>query len=172
MSWDTITKPEQACPCGKGTYVTIMEMDDWNRCRSFTTIKCRACARKNTEAHKLIAKHETKERSLKRAAESVAKKLYLPEFLAGVSGGSKKEVWTKVFRGRRYPSLSTFYAHTKAPGAQERYLERHFLENLNEFFPKRFKDARIEKLLRQAVVAKASANKVQRDYAVFLPVDD
>jgi hypothetical protein len=172
MSWDQVSRTAEPCPCGSGTCVTTMEMDDWNRCRTFTEIKCRACGRQNAQAKKLIRRHQETEQKLRRSAEGWARKRYLPDFLARVSGDSKKEVWTKVFQGRKYPSLATFYAHTKAAGGLDRYLERHFLQNLNEFVPKVFRDAKIEKLLGQAQAAMAAAARVQRDYAAFLPLDD
>jgi len=30
------------CPCGQGTWVEVIERDDWNRARSYTKINCAA----------------------------------------------------------------------------------------------------------------------------------
>jgi hypothetical protein len=43
MSWDVFSDREHECPCGKGTYREIIEMDDWNRTREDVTMNCPDC---------------------------------------------------------------------------------------------------------------------------------
>jgi hypothetical protein len=172
MGWDEMNRSGRPCPCGGGKYVSISEMDDWNRCRTSTKIVCPSCGRKNSEALGLIAAHEAKGQKLRGLAEREAKERFLAAFLAKFSGSSRKEIGEELFHGRHYPALGTFYAHVKASGSVEAYLGKYLVQELDAVFPKMFKDERIEELLRQPGSQKAMAERVRREYSAFLPADE
>lgn len=43
MSWDVVLDRNYPCPCGKGEYREITEMDDWNRYRCEIIMLCPEC---------------------------------------------------------------------------------------------------------------------------------
>ncbi len=47
MSWETITKNQIECPCGKGTIEQEIKGDDWNRIQeNIPIIRCNNCSKK------------------------------------------------------------------------------------------------------------------------------
>jgi predicted RNA-binding Zn-ribbon protein involved in translation (DUF1610 family) len=43
MSWEVMSRTKFTCPCGKGEYEVISEMDDWNRTRDSAEMLCPNC---------------------------------------------------------------------------------------------------------------------------------
>ena len=169
MSWDEITREDRKCPCKKGRYVIVLEADDWNRMRTRTEIRCPACAKKNKQAMSMIRLHEEKAHKLRKVAETEAKQRFLANFLSQFKGLSKKEIWEKLYAHSSYPALGTFYAHIRCDGSVESYLENYFVRKMDDFFPSKFSDRKIESLLEQTRTEKMRAEKVTRDWAVYLP---
>lgn len=44
MSWEEIAIDTKPCPCGKGNYTVIQQMDDWNRMEEKWQMECVHCA--------------------------------------------------------------------------------------------------------------------------------
>jgi hypothetical protein len=172
MSWDEIGKNETNCPCGKGKYVVTLEADDWNRMRTQTEIQCSACRKKNKQAICMIRSHQTHEHKLRKTAAREAKKRFFPVFKARFAGNSKREIWEQLFKAYNYPALGTFYSHIRSDGSVDAYLEKHFLRNLDDFFPAMFMDPVIESLLAQARTEKKKSEQTASDWADYLPSDE
>lgn len=49
MSWEVMSETVEKCECGKGTITDVLEMDDWNNSRSWSTINCKDCYEKALE---------------------------------------------------------------------------------------------------------------------------
>jgi hypothetical protein len=172
MSWDEIGRSESKCPCGKGKFVSISEADDWNRSRTRTQICCPTCQKKHEKALAIIHSHEAKGREARKSAEHKARERFLPVFENHFAGLSKKEVWERLHKGSQYPALGTFYSHIRSYGSVAAYLERHFLRELEVYFPAKFKDHQIEAGLLQEKAEAQKAIQARHDWAAYLPIDE
>jgi hypothetical protein len=172
MSWDEIGRSERKCPCGKGKFVSISEADDWNRSRTRTQICCPTCQKKHEKALAIIHSHEVKGREARKSAEHEARKRFLPVFVDRFTDLSKKEVWERLHKGSKYPALGTFYSHIRSYGSVEAYLVKHFLRDLEVYFPDKFKDQQIEAGLRQEKAEAQKAKLARQEWAAYLPVDE
>ena len=63
MSWEDMGTREFPCDCGKSTCTTFIEMDNWNRSRSYTIINCLEC-REKKETKERIKNEKIKEKIL------------------------------------------------------------------------------------------------------------
>ena len=125
MSWEEISREDSPCKCGKSTMTRIFEMDDWNRTRNHTEIQCPVC---HKEAIREIEEKEKKEKQralLYEQAKNIALQKYLNQWLEKYEGLNKKQAWLLLSSGSGYPSLATFYKHTKEEGLLN-YLTRQF----------------------------------------------
>jgi hypothetical protein len=43
VSWEEMSKKDYPCPCGKGIYTDILEMNDFNRTREDHIMNCEEC---------------------------------------------------------------------------------------------------------------------------------
>lgn len=43
MSWEEMSKHTYNCPCRKGNYTVVSEMDDWNRTSEKVSMDCIDC---------------------------------------------------------------------------------------------------------------------------------
>ncbi|SEU28818.1 hypothetical protein SAMN05443270_4623 [Lacrimispora sphenoides] len=51
MSWELISTNKRSCSCGKGFVIERHYMDDWNRTKEESCLKCKDCERKQIEEH-------------------------------------------------------------------------------------------------------------------------
>ncbi len=148
-----MSKDVKPCPCGKGTYTIISEMDDWNRTRDSWEMNCADCKREyllqtetafdsglsyerhfwarrgNVEKYEKLKQEANK--LLKKAYE-ISETMYLEKWKNTFNGKNKKSVWVAITNnGEHYPSLGTFYKHVKDEGI-EKYLESFFKRENSE----------------------------------------
>jgi hypothetical protein len=53
MSWEEMSRKDEVCPCGAGTYTIVRESDDWNRYDEHWMMNCPKCK----ENYTLEVKH-------------------------------------------------------------------------------------------------------------------
>src|SRR5690606_31990624 len=104
------TKP---CWCGKSTITYVTEMDDWNRTRNSRIINCPDCFKKNAKEVEEEAQKKLIRENLFNEAKELAIDNYLNFWLEKFEGMNKKQIWEYLTNGDGYPSLGTFYKHTK-----------------------------------------------------------
>lgn len=147
MSWEVMNEETKPCPCGKGTVTYIFEMDDWNRTRSSSKIKCPTCEARAVELSRLSIEREQKRERLLAKAIKTAEARYLARWLALFENKSKKEAWLTYTGGNGYPALGTFYKHVKDEGVAQ-YLRRSFSHDFRRALKQmKIKDDDIETLL-------------------------
>ena len=152
MSWEEMSIEKHPCPCGKSTYSVTHRMDDWNRTDSSMNMDCEEC-RSNyvlfcedyyrsglPHTAQFWISNQTQSEygrlceeasACRQKAKSLRTERYLPKWKALFEGRNKKQAWaTLTDNGSRYPSLGTFYQHTKDEGL-DAYLVRHF-ENADD----------------------------------------
>ena len=125
MSWEKFSPEIKPCWCGKGTITYIMEMDDWNRTRTSRTINCQECLEKYLSEEKEKTRKKELREKLNHKAKSLAVDRYLDAWLEKFEGLNKKQAWEILTDKSGYPSLGTFYKHTKEEG-MPKYIKRQF----------------------------------------------
>ena len=148
MSWEEINTYRSKCPCGSSTYTVRSFMGDWNRSEERWEMDCVKCKRQyclyqysvldsgmTCKVFRWVRREELKkvekiEAQLTKAKEEIvknAKALYVDMWLSYFQDAkSKKEIWRRLTDdGKRYPSLSAFYNHTKDTDLQS-YLREEF----------------------------------------------
>ena len=152
MSWESVAEIDRPCPCGRGTYTAITEVDDWNRSRSDWRMNCSRCredyirhdypahdsgiaitahrwVRKSTYAQYEKLKNQAEDHVAK--AQKLSETRYLARWEQFFYNRNKKECWSILTNaGARYPALGTFYKHVRDEGISK-YLQR-FFRNDNE----------------------------------------
>lgn len=135
MSWDECGSKSHPCPCGNGHYTISYLMDDWNRSDERWEMQCETCRASYTLFSFWTYRHGLSEERHGWAANSLIEALrqarnhqqekergviiYLETnikdaWLAHFFGKSKKLVWEQLTEsGKTYPSLGTFYTHTR-----------------------------------------------------------
>lgn len=113
MSWEEMSRGDYPCPCGKGTYTSILDMDDWNRMREFTTMNCPDCAEKERAEQASLEKERQRLRELDKKIEAYFAANYIDEWLTYFAPAkNKKQTWELAAKLRvESSSLSTFYSH-------------------------------------------------------------
>ena len=125
MSWEKFPPEIKHCWCGNSTITYMMEMDDWNRTRTSRVINCQECQEKYlSEEQEKNRKKELREK-LHNKAKSLAADRYLDAWIEKFAGLNKKQAWGLLSTKSGYPSLGTFYKHTKDEG-MEKYIKRQF----------------------------------------------
>lgn len=125
MSWEEMSRREYPCECGKGTYVEVVEMDDWNRRKDYIIIKCPECAERERIAEHERERKEAKERAhlkeLVKEINTYFEEHYMEDWIAYFSSAkSKKEVWTLAKKiGVESFSLSSFYKYNQGASIEE-----------------------------------------------------
>lgn len=144
MSWEEIFRRKYPCPCRKGEYEEIHYADDWGRSETHFTMLCLNCKDKYVYDHTIIHGHpgneiergwvlksvleaENEHRiSLEVKAKSLYLKLWKKRFECLQN---KKQIWVVLtLNGKYYPSLGTFYKHTKG------YNREEMMKYINGFF--------------------------------------
>lgn len=135
MSWEAFSTETELCWCGKSTVTYKKEMDDWNRIRIETTINCHECLEnKNCEEQEKIKKEELRKK-LHNNAKKLAIERYLNVWIEKFEGLNKKQAWEFLSSKSGYPSLATFYKHTKSEG-MTKYIERQFEQDFESCMEK------------------------------------
>jgi len=147
MSYEPISEEELKCPCENGIYRVTISVNDWFQWNEHWEMLCENCKSKyilretirydsgmSRNSYRWISIEEDKKaREIEAQCSALIECLvdkYLNEFLAYFSEKSKKEIWGIITsRGSQYPSLGTFYKHTKDAGL-ENYLKQYFQENI------------------------------------------
>jgi hypothetical protein len=125
MSWEEFPPEIKPCWCGKSTITYIMEMDGWNRTRTSRIINCQECLEKDLfEEQEKSRKKELREK-LHNKAKNLAADRYLDAWIEKFEGLNKKQAWEALSNKSGYPSLGTFYKHTKDEGMLK-YIKRQF----------------------------------------------
>jgi hypothetical protein len=146
MSWEEIVPHTLPCPCGKGTMTRHLEMDDWNRTKSWTEIHCEPCRLERERREEREASRKKEKSELHEKAKRLAQERYLGKWLERFQGASKKQAWLLYTGGAGYPALGTFYKHVKEMG-----LEKY----LTHVFSYHFEDA-----LKQLAIADPEINEL------------
>lgn len=107
---------ESPCNCGKGTVVVTDEMDDWNRFRTETEIRCPQCRAEHDAIIEERRQNDKKRTELTNSAVVLAKERYLAQWLTLFEGKSTKAAWLTYTGGSGYPALGTFYNHVRERG--------------------------------------------------------
>lgn len=151
MSWEEMTRKTKPCRCGNGTVSYISEMDDWNRFREKTIINCERCREEATQTKRLNEEKAQLRRELLNKACRLAEEKYSHIWLEKFSGLNKKQAWEYLTNENGYPSLGTFYKHTKEMGGLESYLKwcfrKDFETNLKVL---NISDPEIEKIISES----------------------
>jgi hypothetical protein len=129
ISWELKNTGLYTCPCGKGEYEIETYSDDWSRTEERLEMLCPQCANLYVYDNTVLAGHpgdETlrgwvlksvieEEQKHKADLEAKAKQLYLGLWESKfIWLKTKKDIWRVLsHNGKYYPSLGTFYAHTK-----------------------------------------------------------
>lgn len=136
------------CPCGNSTYTIKYFMDDWNRseeqremdchsckqnyqlytCSYFHSgMECSSCRWVPKESYKKVEDIGIQLNKTKKDIIDIATSRYLDKWLMYFQNiKTKKGIWRELTdNGKKYPSLSTFYAHTKNESLNI-YLRREF----------------------------------------------
>lgn len=144
MSWEEMSRRRYPCPCGRGEYEEMSLSDDWGRSETRREMFCMECKQNyvydTTVIHghpgdeiergwvlKSVLEAEAKHR---KDVEEKAKTLYLYVWKEKFERAkTKKQIW-KVLTGdgKYYPSLGTFYKHTKE------YPKEQLMRYVNGFF--------------------------------------
>lgn len=144
MSWEEDFRRKYPCPCGKGEYEEVHYSDDWGRSETRYKMLCPKCKEKYVYDHTVIYGHPGNEVERGWVLKSVieaeqehrenvrekAKMLYFKFWKAKFRNlKSKKQIWKILtLNGKYYPSLGTFYKHTKA------YTQEEMTEYIDHFF--------------------------------------
>lgn len=112
MSWEEMSRGDYPCPCGKGTYTRILDMDDWNRIREFTTMNCPVCAEKERAEEERLKKEDQRLSELDKEIKAYFAANYIEEWLTYFAPAkNKKQTWELAAKLRvETKSLSTFYS--------------------------------------------------------------
>ena len=144
MSWEEDFKRKNPCPCGEGKYEEVHYSDDWGRSETRYKMLCPKCKEKYVFDNTVIYGHPGNEVErgwvLKRVLEAEqehrknvgekARVLYFKFWKAKFRNLKSKKQICKILTldGKYYPSLGTFYKHTKA------YTQEEMTEYINRFF--------------------------------------
>jgi hypothetical protein len=130
MSYEEISREQKPCPCGKGSVIDVLEMDDWNRVRHAKIFQCERCKAANNRRAKALAQKQRLAEARDRRAFARARKLHFSKWVDTFTGLSAKGCWRLLTKnGANYPSLGTFYKHVAHEGSLDRYLENYFDNN-------------------------------------------
>ncbi len=129
MSWEESGKRKMPCPCGKGEVEETNLSNDWGQSETRRVMLCEECRERYDYDPRLINDHPGREVErgwvLKSTLEAERHEAALREsdlrsrYYAVWKGRfkdlrSKKDVWKILtVNGAFYPSLQTFYKHTK-----------------------------------------------------------
>ncbi|CEG13797.1 conserved hypothetical protein [groundwater metagenome] len=171
MSWEEMSHRQYKCPCDAGTYTITSLMDDWNRSEERWEMDCTICKqkyhlytyhyydsgmaceaylwvpRKSYEEMKNVEEHL--ERTKKEIVD-LAHSRYVDKWHSYFDGAkTKKEVWRRLTNnGKKYPSLSTFYSHTKNDDLTKYIRHYFYYDNLAYILEKLgIKDDEINKMI-------------------------
>ena len=129
MSWEERRRRRLPCPCGKGEVEETDFSDDWNRFETRREVLCQDCRERYVYDSSVIHGNPGDEvergwvlkstlEAERREAASREKDLRARYYAAWKSRfkdfRNKKDFWKILtVNGRFYPSLQTFYKHTK-----------------------------------------------------------
>ena len=146
LSWEEDFLRKYPCPCGKGEYEYISYSNDWGSTRTEHTMLCSECREKYVYSSTVVYGHpgnevergwvlkSTIEAEEKRIKELMVKvhELYFELWKSKFMDlKTKKNIWEILtFKGKYYPSLGTFYRHTKG------YTREKLLNYIDSFFNK------------------------------------
>jgi len=142
-------KENRSCPCGQSTYTVRYFTNDWSGERSEWEMNCSECLLKyrlheftyfdsglasqsfrwiKTEFY--AKAHELRKESERifRHVIDLTEKQYLATWVSFFRGKSKRAMWEILHKTFSYPSLSTFYMHTKNK-APEQFLKEYFTKD-------------------------------------------
>ena len=135
------------CRCGAGSVIIVFEMDDWNRTRENRTIDCDVCLENERKETLRIEALRKKKEELHQQAICSAKERHLEDWLSRFEGLSKKKVWEKLPKNPwGYPSLGTFYTHSKD---LDSYLTSYFESNTLLILENQIHDPEIKAILEK-----------------------
>lgn len=148
MSYEEMSRNSYPCRCGKGTILSILSMDDWNRTTLVEDIQCPRCRKEHEQKQKELARVAQRNKQNQKKAVALAKERYLSRWLETFEGLNKREVWERLpIKTYGYPALGTFYKHVKYHGTVQAYLTWLFEAEIQYIIPAVFKDKEIELLL-------------------------
>lgn len=153
MSWEEDYRQRFSCPCGEGEYEEVHYSNDWGSSRVERKMLCPNCKEKyvydetvaiyqkdgNEERGwvlKSVLESEHKQRNeVEKRAKSLYFKLWEEKF---VNLKNKRQLWKVLtLDGKYYPSIGTFYKHTKGLKREEilEYIDKSFYyDNLKRIF--------------------------------------
>lgn len=147
MSWEEIFRKRYPCPCGKGEYEEIDSEDDWFQHQTSHKMLCPDCKERYAYDSHVVAGHpgdefergwvlknvlEAEETYQKRIMALVREHYYEKWRERFANARTKKQRWEILTaNGKYYPSLGTFYRHTK--GYDRRHLEQYIDQTLGSF---------------------------------------
>jgi len=139
MSWEEGEKRRVPCPCGKGEVEETDFSDNWNRSETRREILCEDCRERYVYDHSVIHGHpgnevergwvlkstlEAERREAASSEEDLRARYYAAWKSRFKDPRGKKDVWKILtVNGKFYPSLQTFYKHTK--GLSEAELQNY-----------------------------------------------
>lgn len=171
MSWEEMSRRQYKCPCGSGTYTIISLSDDWCRSEERREMDCIICEQKyqlytyhyydsgmTCEAYlwvprKLYEEMKNDEENLNKTKKEIldlAHSRYMSTWRSYFNGAkTKKEAWRRLTNnGKKYPTLSTFYSHTKNDDLAKYISNYFYYDNLTYIIEKLgIKDDEIDKMI-------------------------
>jgi hypothetical protein len=144
MSWEEVSRRRYPCPCGKGEYEEIDSENDWFQHQTSREMLCSDCKEQYAYDSRAVAGHpgDEIERGWVLRCVLEAEDIYQKSVMALVreryykqwcerfaNAHTKKRTWEILtVSGKYYPSLGTFYQHTKGYDRQrlKEYVDRIF----------------------------------------------
>jgi|AntAceMinimDraft_11_1070367.scaffolds.fasta_scaffold02477_5 hypothetical protein len=122
MSWEIDRILKRPCDCGASVFEYVQSSNDWGQFEETLINHCPKC---------LAAREANQKRrvELKERIKVLAGSRYLAMWFESFNGLNKRQVWHRLTGGRGYPSLGTFYMHTKSEGL-DHYLFRVFHQDI------------------------------------------
>jgi hypothetical protein len=152
MSWEEMLPDVRPCRCGDGTITFHLEMDDWNRARTYTTYECDRCRKEADDNARVQLDRKQMRHALLSMALKLASDRYLSQWLARFEGKSKKAAWQILTAHQKYPSLGTFYQHVRETGL-DHYLRWRFAGDFEMALKAlKIRDSEIDELIERSKV--------------------
>lgn len=144
MSWEENYRCRRPCPCGKGEYEEVHRSDDWGQHETSREMLCPRCKKLYAWDGTVVHGHpgdyiergwvlkSTLKAERERRTDTVkkAKDLYYGRWRQRFRGlRTKKAIWSALtLNGKHYPSLGTFYQHTKGMSPEQvmAYVDKFF----------------------------------------------
>lgn len=174
MSWEVISTSTHNCPCGLGSYLVVVLSDDWGRTEERWEMRCLKCSSEfalykyhyqdsgevwpayvwvRVEALHRVHAAEANLATFQDRVIATAKSRHLAQWMNHFApASSRKDLWRRLTdNGKRYPSLSTFYQHTRGSDPLEYVAQRFTFQDLAWILEKlAIEDKELDDSLHQA----------------------